>query len=61
MAELFNKSVYNIDRQLDEIDWEAEMSIDEDCYKDYKINYIKTPGTPEAPFWQVAAEQFMKF
>ncbi|MEQ9363545.1 MAG: hypothetical protein RIF32_04840 [Leptospirales bacterium] len=54
MAKQLGKTPINLDRvPLDNIDWEAERAIDEGKYAAFKNYYIKRPGTPELPSWDI--------
>ncbi|MCR9140709.1 MAG: hypothetical protein NXI24_00445 [bacterium] len=54
MAEQLGKDVINLDRvSPDEIDWEAQLSIDLNKYDAFRNYYIKRPGSPEAPAWDI--------
>jgi hypothetical protein len=51
-AEL-GKSVINLDRNLDAVDWARELDIDSRKYASYKNKFIKMHGSPEIPFWEI--------
>ena len=51
-AEL-GKSAINIDNDLAEINWAAELNIDIDKYRSFSNNYIKFPGSPDMPLWKI--------
>jgi len=51
-AEL-GKSVINLDRDLEDVDWRRELNIDERRYADYRNRYIKIDGSPEIPYWNI--------
>jgi len=52
---VFNKSPINISQEST-IDFETEMKIDNDSYKNYKEDYIKETGTPEKSVWEIFAD-----
>lgn len=52
----FGKSVVNIDRNLDNVDWNGELYVDSEKYSEYKKKYIKADGSPEIPFWEIVAD-----
>ena len=54
VASSLGKKVVNIDEPIS-IDWKKELTIDEAAYAGYCSTYIKTPGTPEKPFWEILA------
>lgn len=51
-----NKIPINLDH-ITTVDLSKELEIDEDAYNNYSYHYIKIPGTPELPFWQVVADR----
>lgn len=51
----------NIDSLNDlKIDLEAWMCFDECAYADYKKRYIKMPGAPELPVWEIFSDYVQK-
>ena len=57
MAALLGKKAVNIDQPL-ALDWEKEMSIDQDAYRRYRDTYLKpSPAVPDLPSWQIVAEK----
>jgi hypothetical protein len=38
-----------------DVDWDSELNIDEKRYADYMSTYIKKPGSPEKPCWEIFA------
>ena len=54
---MLGKKSINLDEPIN-IDWESELKVNEEKYLEYKNKYIKKPGTPELPFWQLAADHF---
>jgi hypothetical protein len=55
VAALFGKRPLNIDHQL-AIDWERELVVDQRLRARYIASFIKIPGTPEAPCWDLAVD-----
>ncbi len=55
LADFFHKKMHNLNRPR-QIDWKAEMSVDEQAYRRYQNDYIKKDGSPDLPFWQILAE-----
>lgn len=55
-ATWFGKKPINVDRET-ERDLDQECSVDERKYREYFIDYIKIPGTPEKPYWDVVADK----
>lgn len=39
-------------------DLRREIEINRPAYKEYINNYIKAPGSPNRPFWEIVAEEF---
>ena len=54
-AEL-GKSVINLDRDLENVDWREQLKIDARRYADYRHSYIKMAGTPEIPYWNIVID-----
>lgn len=54
----FNKKPININQDL-ATDIKNELLINEDSYNRYISNYIKTPNSPEKPFWDIVANQIL--
>lgn len=52
MAELFGKEPVNVDH-LEDFSLADLMTIDDETYTTYITNYIKKPGTPEKPIWEI--------
>ena len=52
IASEFGKIPINIDH-LSEFDWDKEMKVNEEAYLRYRNLYIKKPGTPEKPMWEI--------
>lgn len=56
MAKWLGKKPINIDRDLDSVDWNAELEVNAEAYLAYRDAFIKTTGSPELPFWQIVAD-----
>lgn len=54
MAAHLGKDVINIDA-IEVINWDKEISIDENAYREYRESYIKKPDSEDLPFWQIFA------
>lgn len=54
-AKQFNKEPINVDGELN-LNLDEEFKIDEDRYALYCLNYIKVPGTPDKPLWDIVAD-----
>jgi hypothetical protein len=52
IASELGKLPINIDH-LSGFNWDKEMEINEEAYLRYKNHYIKKPGTPEKPMWEI--------
>ena len=55
-ASELGKSVINVDRDLGGVDWRKEVSVDARKYAAYRSKYIKTPGSPEMPHWEIVID-----
>ncbi len=55
MALKVGKEPINLDEPLS-IDWDKQITIDEDTYSKYENDYIKRPESPKLPFWQIFAD-----
>lgn len=53
---LLKAPLLDVDDQHDTLDKTALFAVNEDAYARYVEQYIKRPGTPELPVWQVFAE-----
>ena len=56
MSSWFGKQPINIDDPL-ELDWEKELTVNEQAYSKYKNCYIKKNGSKELPFWQLVSNK----
>lgn len=52
-AAALGKSVINLDRDLNSVDWANELSVDSSKYAEYRKRYIKTDGSPDTPHWDI--------
>ena len=52
-SKLLNSQVLNIDMQVDINRIESIKSPNEYAYRNYKDQYIKTPGSEDIPFWEI--------
>jgi hypothetical protein len=59
-ASELGKSVINVDRDLEEVNWVQETSVDRRKYAEYRNKYIKIDGSPEMPYWQIVIDHFEK-
>lgn len=55
MASLFVKKAINLNSPFT-LNWEKDLSVNEEAYRNYKNLYIKKGGTEELPFWQIFAD-----
>lgn len=55
-ASELGKSVINIDRDVDLVDWQKELIVDHKKYADYRKKYIKMDGSPEKRSWDIAID-----
>ena len=56
MASWLGKQPVNIDNPM-EIDWDKELTVDEEAYSKYKNCYIKKNGSEELPFWKIVSNK----
>ncbi|MBV9723565.1 MAG: hypothetical protein JO299_00170, partial [Gammaproteobacteria bacterium] len=55
-AAQLGKPVINLDRDLESVDWRAQLEINPDKYADYRHRYIKMAGTAELPYWDIVID-----
>lgn len=55
-ASELGKTVINLDRDLDSVNWQDELRIDVQKYAQYKNKYIKCKGSPEKPHWAIVID-----
>lgn len=60
VAFALGKSIINIDRDLDSINWKAELSIDYEKYKLYKESYIKYNKNSDKMLWDSILDSLEK-
>lgn len=58
-AATLGKRPINVDHDIP-CDLERECVVNKEEYREYFINYIKIPGTPEKPYWEVVADKIEK-
>ncbi len=56
MASWFGKRPVNLDNSI-KIDWDKELTVDEEAYAKYKNCYIKKNGSEELPFWEIVSNK----
>jgi len=56
MARSLNKRLLDL-AHPDQVDWKAELVVDETAYADFRRRYVKKDGTPEKPFWDIVADR----
>jgi hypothetical protein len=61
MSSFIRKKPINLDINPMVIDWESEISINENAYRNYKHSYIKKMGSEELPFWQIFANSIKNY
>jgi hypothetical protein len=54
-AEL-GKTVVNLDRDLTDVDWRRELTVDLERYRAYRHRYVKTDGSPEILSWHIVID-----
>ncbi len=60
MASLFGKKPINLD-DLSSVEWSKEFIVNNDAYSKYERDYIKKPGTPKKPFWQIFSDYIKEY
>lgn len=60
-ASEFGKTVINIDKSLDKVDWQREMHVDLEKYAAYRNTYIKIDGSPKKPIWDIVIDQIEEY
>jgi hypothetical protein len=59
-AEFFGVRVINIDEEPCSINWEKELSVNEEMYLNYRQKYIKREGSEELNTWQIFANRLKR-
>jgi len=59
MATLLKRKYINLDT-FHKIDLKDEMLVNTQAYSEYIDNYIKTPGTPEIPIWEIFSQYIIE-
>lgn len=59
-ANELGKTAINLNRDLDDVDWRAELKIDRQKYDEYRRRYIKLDGSPERPLWDIVIDHLEK-
>jgi len=52
-AQLHGKKMHYIDNGAYSIDWQTELEVSRGHYENYRRLFLKTPGSPDIPFWQI--------
>lgn len=60
MASSLGKGIININN-LTSINWDEELKINEEAYRQYRNFYIKKDGSAELPIWQIFADRLKNF
>jgi hypothetical protein len=55
LSSWLDKKPVNLDNPV-ELNWGKELTIDQGVYARYTASFIKKPGTPEIPCWQIVAD-----
>jgi hypothetical protein len=61
MAHSLGTSLINIDEVPYSINWEKELTVNEEMYLKYRHQYIKTAGSDELNTWQTLANRLKKW
>jgi hypothetical protein len=51
------KDVVNLNRIPIKYDWRSQLFVDETKYQNYVETYIKQPGSPEKPVWEIIIDR----
>lgn len=59
IAKWYGKSPINLSdgKALDSINWDRELAVNKEAYAAFRRQFIKRPGTPEVPTWQMVSER----
>ena len=60
-ASELGKTVINLDGNMSGINEKCELQVDEVKYSKYIAEYIKTPGSPEEPIWEIVSKSVEKY
>lgn len=60
MASALGKGIININN-FTTINWEEELKVDEELYREYRNSYIKKDGSDELSFGQIIAKRLKNF
>ncbi len=61
LSGMLGKKPINIDGPLDRVDLNFEMTVNEEKYRAYRERFIKMPGTPELPLWEIIAKRLEEY
>ena len=56
-AREFGKSIWNLNRDLEQMKFCHDMQINDQKYKSYIDKYVKFPGSPEKPVWEIVIDR----
>lgn len=59
LASSFGKVPFNIDR-ADSVDLGDVMQVDHEAYAAFRAKYIKEPGSPDRPYWEIVSSYLKK-
>jgi hypothetical protein len=51
------KDVVNINKIPKKYDWKSQLFVDETKYQNYIETYVKQPGSPEKPVWEIVIDR----
>lgn len=59
MARALNKPIVFYDNP-DTASLSRALDVDQRAYADYMLEYVKSPGTPEKPYWQIVLDELRR-
>ncbi len=57
IAQELGKSIWNLNRDLEQMKFRHDMQINEQKYKSYIEKYVKISNSPEKPVWEIVIDQ----
>ena len=57
IAFALGKDVINLNRIPRKYNWKTQLFVDETKYQNYIETYVKQPGTPERPVWEIVIDR----
>jgi len=57
LAQELGKRIWNLNRDLEQMKFCHDMQINDQKYKSYIDKYVKFPGSPEKPVWEIVIDR----